>query len=393
MRTLLVTLLFPVFAVAAKPCNALLDSTTMEFVGQGQEPRVESFLTDADTIIERANAENAFHRLNHQRASDLMVAADIQKNIKSEIEGLFATEELVSMDETDGAMRAEGLREVSAGRKRLQKLISKRDSILRRLFLGNRNTVVIEIHGQNLHSYRYASQTKAMYENVSARLGWKVETLFEDSPSRGKVRSTVLRISGTEAQALLSNESGVHKFMDNIVLSETKKVTATVQVVVYPESKTQVEGVNKDDLLVERVRRSAGPGGQNVNKSETAIRITHVPTGLTVMMSNHRSQAVNLKFAMEAIEEKVRKFQAKQAREEHNSVLQEQTSSKIVRNYGIFRQTVKDFTMAQYKGGGGKVDLASFEEWFPQILRQNANHLSRTKLETIQVEQFLGLSP
>ncbi len=159
-----------------------------------------------------------------------------------------------------------------------------------------------------------AGDLLGMYQHYSEAKGWKFE-LMEASPSDvGGFKEAVCRISGEEVFRFMKYESGVHR-VQRVPATETQGRihTSTATVAVLPEAEEVDIEIRPDDLRIETCR-SGGAGGQHVNRTESAVQIFHLPTGLMVRCEEERSQMKNREKGMRILRAKL--FEAKQ-REEH----------------------------------------------------------------------------
>ncbi len=155
-----------------------------------------------------------------------------------------------------------------------------------------------------------------MYSHYTHSREWETNVLHESLGEEGGIKSATLEVKGSYAYGYLKNEAGVHRLVRISPFSPTKlRHTSFAALEVLPEIEAKDVEIKPEDLRVDTFR-SSGAGGQNVNKRETAVRITHLPTGIAVAVQTERSQQQNREKAMQILASKLHALQLKKEEEE-----------------------------------------------------------------------------
>lgn len=152
----------------------------------------------------------------------------------------------------------------------------------------------------------FARMLRRMYEGYADTKGWRVRELHANENDHGGFRNVLLEIDGKGAYGKLKHERGVHRLVRiSPFNANSKRQTSFALIEVLPQiADPDVIAISPDDLDIQ-FAKSGGAGGQNVNKRETAVRITHIPSNLSVHVSSERSQQANREKAMELIRGKL----------------------------------------------------------------------------------------
>jgi len=293
----------------------------------------------------------------------LVEAIKSYQGVENEITDLDA---MLADATTDAEMRALAETEKPSLEARREALAHKiRVALIPKDAMDERN-VILEIRAGTGgdEASLFAGDLFRMYERFAAKNGWKVELVSASDGSMGGYKEIVAEIKGRGAFAKLKFESGVHRVQRVPDTEGSGRIhTSTATVAVLPEAAEVDVTINEGDLKVDTLR-AGGAGGQHVNKTESAIRLTHLPTGIVVLMQEDRSQHRNRAKAMAVLRTRLYDHERQKLDSARASVRRGQVGT------GDRSERIRTYNFPQGRVSDHRINLTLYK--LPQILEGEA---------------------
>lgn len=341
---------------------------------------VQALLSDPDTISD----QDKFIALSKE-FSQLEVVTKAFNAYQTAEEDVATSEAMLKDDDPD--MREMAQEEYKEAKKAVEALESELQILLLPKDPNDDNNCFVEIRAGagGDEAAIFAGDVYRMYSRYAEKQGWKVELMNSHESEQGGFKEIVMKINGEGVYGQMKFESGGHRVQRVPETESQGRVhTSACTVVVMPEiPESEAIEINKADLKIDTFRAS-GAGGQHVNKTDSAIRITHIPTGVVVECQDQRSQHKNRAQAMSVLQARL------QAAEDEKRRSEEESSRRNLVASGDRSERIRTYNFPQGRMTDHRINLTLYR--LNEVMEGSLNLVMEPMLQEYQADLLSALS-
>jgi peptide chain release factor 1 len=358
------------------------------------QEKIKQLIQKSNSLKEKLNAPdivediNKFKNISREIKSLSQVVELGEKYVKA-FDDLASAKEITETKNVEAELKELAYEEISD----LNLQIEKMEEDLRFLLIpkdpNDMKNCIVELRAGTGGDEAgiFTADIYRMYQRYSDMQDYKLELIDFNSSDKGGFKEVTFSVSGDNTYGNLKFESGIHR-VQRVPETEAngRLHTSAISVVILPEAEEVDVQIRDEDIRID-VFRSGGAGGQNVNKVETAIRITHIPSGLVVACQDERSQLKNKEKAMKVLRSRLYELELKKSQEElassRKSMVKTGDRSEKIRTYNYPQNRVTDHRL---EGDNKNYNLKEVMDGSIQKIIENLQILERTETLNNSIE-------